>query len=64
MKLASAKKSVIAKVKENKEGGVRYIFETNNNGQNTCKSPKDMFADFEIPNDLQLVRDAILEFEK
>ena len=55
---------LFAKVKENKEGGVRYVFETNNNGQNTCKSPKGMFPDFEIANDLQLVRDAILEFEK
>ena len=55
---------LFAKVKENKDGGVRYIFETNNNGQNTCKSPKDMFPTFEIPNDFQIVRDAILEYEK
>lgn len=55
---------LFAKAKKDKEGSMRYIFETQNNGDNTCKSPKDMFADFEIPNDLQLVRQAILDYEK
>lgn len=54
---------LFAKAKKDKEGSMRYIFETQNNGDNTCKSPKDMFADFEIPNDLQLVRKAILDYE-
>lgn len=55
---------LFAKAKKDKEGVMRYIFETQNNGDNTCKSPKDMFEDFEIPNDLQLVRQAILDYEK
>jgi hypothetical protein len=54
---------LFAKAKKDKEGSMRYIFETQNNGDNTCKSPKDMFKDFEIPNDLQLVRNAILDYE-
>jgi hypothetical protein len=54
---------LFAKAKKDKEGGMRYVFETRNNGDNTCKSPKDMFATEEIPNDLQLVRKAILDYE-
>lgn len=32
-----------------------YYFRTQNNGNDTCKSPKGMFEDLRIPNDLQLV---------
>lgn len=55
---------LFAKAKKDKEGTMRYVFETRNNGDNTCKSPKDMFANEEIPNDLQLVRQAIIDYEK
>jgi hypothetical protein len=55
---------LFAKIKKDKEGVLRYVFETQNTGDNTCKSPKGMFDSFEIANDLQLVRDAILEYEK
>lgn len=51
------------KVKKDKEGNLRYIFETQTNGENTCKSPKDMFEFFEIPNNLALVRQAIIDYE-
>ena len=54
---------LFGKVKKSKDGEVRYVFETQNNGENTCKSPRDMFTGFEIPNDLALVRQAILEYE-
>lgn len=55
---------LFGKVKKNKDGeGVRYVFETRNNGENTCKTPKDMFATDEIPNDLQAVREAIIAYE-
>lgn len=54
---------LFGKVKKDKEGGIRYVFETSNNGENTCKSPKGMFDKFEIPNDLSLVRQAIIDFE-
>lgn len=54
---------LFGKVKKNKEGQIRYIFETMNNGENTCKSPRGMFDTFEIPNDLSFVRDSIIKFE-
>jgi len=55
---------LFGKVKKDKDGNIRYVFETQNNGENTCKSPKGMFESFEIPNDLQYVRNSILEYEK
>lgn len=51
------------KAKVNPDGSMRYVFETQTNGDNTCKSPRDMFATQEIPNDLKLVRQAILDYE-
>jgi hypothetical protein len=54
---------LFGKVKKDKEGSIRYVFETQNNGENTCKSPKGMFEDFEIPNDLAYVRKAIIDYE-
>lgn len=32
-----------------------YYFRTQNNGNDTCKSPRGMFEDLRIPNDLQYV---------
>lgn len=52
-----------AKVKRNENGNLKYIFETVNDGSNTCKSPMEMFKTEEIPNDLQLVKTAISEYE-
>lgn len=54
---------LFGKVKKNQDGTVRYVFETHNNGENTCKSPKGMFEDDEIVNDLQRVREAIIDYE-
>jgi hypothetical protein len=54
---------LFGKVKKDKEGNIRFIFETQNNGENTCKSPKGMFPDFEIPNDLAYVKQAIQDYE-
>lgn len=54
---------LFGKVKKNKDGEIRYVFETQTNGENTCKSPRGMFPTLEIPNDLKLVRDSILEYE-
>lgn len=39
-----------------------YTFATQNNGNDTCKSPMGMFADQFIPNDLAEVDRAICEF--
>ena len=54
---------LFGKVKKDKERGVRYVFETQNNGENTCKSPRGMFEALEISNDLGLVRTAIINYE-
>ena len=54
---------LFGKAKKNKDGEIRYVFETQTNGENTCKSPKDMFPTFEIANDLKLVTDAIKDYE-
>lgn len=39
-----------------------YYFETQNNGFNTRKSPKGMFKEYKIPNDLKLVVDKVNEY--
>jgi len=54
---------LFGKTKKNKEGEIRYVFETQTNGENTCKSPKGMFPTFEIANDLQIVKEAITDYE-
>jgi hypothetical protein len=54
---------LFGKIKKDKDGNIRYVFETKNNGENTCKSPKDMFPESEISNDLAVVRQAILDYE-
>ncbi len=54
---------LFGKVKKDKDGAMRYVFETQNNGENTCKSPAGMFESFEIANDLNLVKQAIINYE-
>lgn len=54
---------LFGKVKKDKDGNIRYVFETQTNGENTCKSPRGMFQTFEIENDLLLVSNAIHRYE-
>ena len=54
---------LFGKAKKNKDGEIRYVFETQTNGENTCKSPRQMFSTFEIANDLKLVVKAIKDYE-
>ena len=54
---------LFAKAKKDKEKGIKYVFETQTNGENTCKTPKGMFLENEIPNDLNLVRTDIIDYE-
>ena len=54
---------LFGKVKKDKDGNIRYVFETQTNGENTCKSPKGMFNSFEIPNDLAFVIKSIYDYE-
>lgn len=44
------------------EDGVRYVFVTQNNGSNTGKSPRGMFEDKLIDNDLTNVLSKIVEY--
>jgi len=52
------------KVKRDKDGELEYVFETQTDGSNTCKSPMDMFESVDIPNDFQLVKEAIIKYEQ
>lgn len=54
---------LFAKVKKDKDGSMKYVFETRNDGSNTCKAPFGMFESFEIENNLDLVRQAIINYE-
>ena len=54
---------LFGKAKKDKEGSIRYVFETQTNGENTCKSPRGMFPSFEIANDLKYVTEAIKDYE-
>ena len=54
---------LFGRAKKNDDDGLDYGFETQNNGENTCKSPDGMFADARIDNSLKVVKDAIIEYE-
>jgi len=55
---------LFGRVKRDEDGTLHYGFDTVTNGENTCKSPIDMFEETFIENDLQLVKDCITEYEK
>jgi len=55
---------LFGKVNKNDDGELEYGFETQNNGENTCKSPMGMFEENFIPNDLQFVKNCIEEYNK
>ena len=52
-----------ARVIKDPEGKIQYVFETQNNGENTCKAPLGMFDTPTISNDLQVVKEAIIAYE-
>jgi hypothetical protein len=45
------------------DGKPNYYFLTQNNGKNSCKSPRGMFDELRIPNDYKLVLQKIKEYE-
>lgn len=47
-----------------KDNEVKYIFETQTDGQTPAKTPRGMFKDKEIPNDLEVVRKAIIAYNE
>jgi|TARA_R100000084_G_scaffold53343_1_gene22416 hypothetical protein len=55
---------LFGKVRKNDDGTLDYGFETQTNGENTCKSPMGMFEDQFIPNDLEYVIKHIEEYNK
>jgi len=54
---------LFGKVVKDENDKLSYVFETVNNGENTCKSPAGMFDDARIENSLQRVKNAIIEYE-
>ena len=54
---------LFGKVVKDEEEKLNYVFETANNGENTCKSPDGMFENVRISNSLKLVKNAIIEYE-
>jgi len=46
------------------EKGIEYFFETQTDGVTTAGTPRGMFSETEIPNDLELVRKSILSYEE
>ena len=55
---------LFGKVNKNDDGELSYGFETQNSGENTCKSPMGMFEDNFISNDLKFVKDCIEEYNQ
>jgi hypothetical protein len=55
---------LFGKVRREEDGTVKYGFETQTDGNNTCKSPMGMFEESFIDNDLQHVKDCIIEYEQ
>ncbi len=48
--------------KDGKE--IKYFFETQTDGETPAKSPRDMFKDLRISNDLELVRSTIVSYNE
>tara|TARA_R100001463_G_scaffold91025_3_gene145709 strand:- start:3730 stop:4413 length:684 start_codon:yes stop_codon:yes gene_type:complete len=55
---------LFGRVIKQEDGTLEYGFETQNNGENTCKSPMDMFDETFIVNDLQYVKECIQKYEE
>jgi len=54
---------LFGRVIKKEDGSLHYGFDTQNNGENTCKSPMGMFEESFIPNDLEYVKKCILTYE-
>jgi len=55
---------LFGKVIKDDDGVLQYGFETQTDGNNTCKSPMGMFEESFIENDLQYVKDCIIKYEQ
>lgn len=54
---------VLHSVSQKTKSGIEYLFETQTDSHTTAKSPKGMFKELKIPNDLQFVREGILSYD-
>jgi adenylate kinase family enzyme len=55
---------LFTKVDSKGEGKNSYHFETQSDGYSTAKSPEGMFESFLVPNDLEIVRSAIINYNQ
>ena len=51
------------KIIVNEQGERQYVFQTFSDGADTCKTPMGMFNEDYIVNDLQLVKEALLNLK-
>lgn len=56
--------TVLRSNKRKTENGIEYFFETQTDGVTTAGTPRGMFETAEIPNNLELVREAIIKYSK
>lgn len=61
MQVEANMETVLYSKVERDSGETEYLFETRNNGFNTCRSPEGAFED-KIPNDYQMIIDKLLEY--
>jgi len=52
-----------SRARKDTDGEMEYGFETKTDGKNTCKSPLGMFEDEFIDNNLQIVKEKMIEYE-
>lgn len=53
---------LMSEITKSADGAIDYVFHTKGNVNTTVKTPKGMFEDPTIPNDLKLVIDTIEEY--
>ena len=53
---------VYAGVEKTKEKGIQYLFYTKSEGNDTCKTPRDMFPEEKMENNLSLIDECIRNF--
>jgi hypothetical protein len=53
---------LFTEVKRDKEGNVRYVFQTNSDGITSAKTPMGMFKDAYIDNDIAVVIEAAKKY--
>lgn len=55
---------LFGKILKSENGKTQYVFATQSDGETTCKTPMEMFSTEYVPNDLQLIRETIIKYNK